>query len=38
MAANIAKITDFTGAKHYNQGGEQSQKFFARVQDKPAVG
>jgi NAD(P)-dependent dehydrogenase (short-subunit alcohol dehydrogenase family) len=38
VAANIAKITDFTGAKHYNQGGEQSQKFFARIQDKPVVG
>ena len=38
VAANIAKITDFTGAKHYTQGGEQSQKFFARVQDKPLVG
>ncbi|MEI9994770.1 MAG: SDR family NAD(P)-dependent oxidoreductase [Rhizomicrobium sp.] len=38
VAANIAKITDFKDAKHYNQGGEQSQKFFARVQDTPAVG
>jgi NAD(P)-dependent dehydrogenase (short-subunit alcohol dehydrogenase family) len=38
VAANIAKITDFTGAKHYNQGGEQSQKFFARINDKPVVG
>ncbi len=38
VAANIAKITDFTGAKHYNQGGEQSQKFFARITDKPVVG
>jgi NAD(P)-dependent dehydrogenase (short-subunit alcohol dehydrogenase family) len=38
VAANIAKITDFTGAKHYNMGGEQSQKFFARVQDTPVVG
>jgi NAD(P)-dependent dehydrogenase (short-subunit alcohol dehydrogenase family) len=38
VAANIARITDFTGAKHYNQGGEQSQKFFARIQDKPVVG
>jgi NAD(P)-dependent dehydrogenase (short-subunit alcohol dehydrogenase family) len=38
VAANIAKITDFTNAKHYTQGGEQSQKFFARVQDKPVVG
>ena len=38
VAANIAKICDFANAKHYNQGGEQSQKFFARVQDKPVVG
>ncbi|MBV9045225.1 MAG: SDR family NAD(P)-dependent oxidoreductase [Alphaproteobacteria bacterium] len=38
VAANWSKIADFTGAKHYNQGGEQSQKFFARVQDKPVVG
>jgi len=38
VAANWAKISDFTGAKHYNQGGEQSQKFFARIQDKPVVG
>jgi NAD(P)-dependent dehydrogenase (short-subunit alcohol dehydrogenase family) len=38
VAANWAKITDFTNAKHYNQGGEQSQKFFARIQDKPLVG
>src|ERR1700742_4569979 len=38
VAKNTAKITDFTGAKHYNQGGEQSQKFFARIQDKPVVG
>ncbi|HTP76129.1 MAG TPA: SDR family NAD(P)-dependent oxidoreductase [Rhizomicrobium sp.] len=38
VAANWAKITDFTNAKHYNQGGEQSQKFFARINDKPVVG
>ncbi len=38
VVANIAKITDFTNAKHYGQGGEQSQKFFARIQDKPVVG
>jgi NAD(P)-dependent dehydrogenase (short-subunit alcohol dehydrogenase family) len=38
VAANWAKITDFANAKHYNQGGEQSQKFFARIQDKPLVG
>ncbi len=38
VAASWAKITDFAGAKHYTQGGEQSQKFFARIQDKPVVG
>jgi hypothetical protein len=38
VAANWAKITDFTSAKHYNQGGEQSAKFFARINDKPVVG
>jgi NAD(P)-dependent dehydrogenase (short-subunit alcohol dehydrogenase family) len=38
VAANIAKITDFSTAKHYTQGAEQSQKFFARVQEKPLLG
>jgi NAD(P)-dependent dehydrogenase (short-subunit alcohol dehydrogenase family) len=38
VAANWSKIADFTGAKHYTQGGEQTQKFFARLQDKPVVG
>ena len=38
IAANFAKIADFSTAKHYNAGAEQSQKFFARVQDKPLVG
>jgi NAD(P)-dependent dehydrogenase (short-subunit alcohol dehydrogenase family) len=38
VAANFAKISDFSNAKHYTQGAEQSQKFFARVQDKPLVG
>ena len=37
VAANWAKISDFTSAKHYLQGGEQSQKFFARISDKPIV-
>jgi NAD(P)-dependent dehydrogenase (short-subunit alcohol dehydrogenase family) len=37
VAAHWAKISDFTGAKHYTQGGEQTQKFFARLQDKPVV-
>ena len=38
VAANFAKIADFSTAKHYNAGAEQSQKFFARLQDKPLVG
>ncbi len=38
VAANWARISDFTGARHYTQGGEQTQKFFARLQDKPVVG
>jgi NAD(P)-dependent dehydrogenase (short-subunit alcohol dehydrogenase family) len=38
IAANFAKIADFSTAKHYNAGAEQSQKFFARLQDKPLVG
>ena len=35
VAANWAKITDFAGAKHYITGGEQTQKFMARLQEKP---
>jgi NAD(P)-dependent dehydrogenase (short-subunit alcohol dehydrogenase family) len=38
VAANISQITDFSKAKHYTQGAEQSQKFFARLQEKPAIG
>jgi NAD(P)-dependent dehydrogenase (short-subunit alcohol dehydrogenase family) len=38
VAANWAKIADFSTAKHYLQGSEQSQKFFARLQDPPVVG
>jgi NAD(P)-dependent dehydrogenase (short-subunit alcohol dehydrogenase family) len=38
VAAHFAKIADWSTAKHYNQGGEQSQKFFARAQEKPLVG
>jgi NAD(P)-dependent dehydrogenase (short-subunit alcohol dehydrogenase family) len=38
VAANMAKIADFSAAKHYNAGAEQSQKFFARLQDKPLLG
>ena len=38
VAANWSKIADFSTAKHYFQGSEQSQKFFARLQDPPVVG
>ena len=38
VAANITQICDWTTAKHYEQGGEQSAKFFARVQEKPLLG
>ncbi len=29
------KISDFTGARHYTMGGEQTQKFMERLQEKP---
>ena len=35
VAEHWAKIADFAGAKHYVTGGEQTQKFMARLQDKP---
>src|ERR1700761_6333769 len=38
VAANFAKIADFTTAKPYNQGGEQNAKFFARIQDPAVIG
>jgi NAD(P)-dependent dehydrogenase (short-subunit alcohol dehydrogenase family) len=38
VAAHFAQIADFSTAKHYGQGGEQSAKFFARIQDKPLIG
>jgi NAD(P)-dependent dehydrogenase (short-subunit alcohol dehydrogenase family) len=38
VAAHFAQIADWTSAKHYEQGGEQSAKFFARIQDKPLIG
>jgi NAD(P)-dependent dehydrogenase (short-subunit alcohol dehydrogenase family) len=37
IAAHFADITDWSSAKHYGQGGEQSAKFFARVQEKPLL-
>ena len=38
VAAHFSQIADFSTAKHYDQGGEQSAKFFARVQEKPLIG
>jgi len=38
VAANWAKIADFAAARPYGQGAEQSQKFFARLEDKPEAG
>ncbi len=38
VASHFAQIADWTSAKHYGQGGEQSAKFFARIQDKPLLG
>jgi NAD(P)-dependent dehydrogenase (short-subunit alcohol dehydrogenase family) len=32
------KISDFTGAKHYTMGGEQTQKLVERLQEKPVKG
>jgi len=32
------KISDFTGARHYTMGGEQTQKFMERLQEKPVTG
>jgi NAD(P)-dependent dehydrogenase (short-subunit alcohol dehydrogenase family) len=37
VAANWAKIFDFTGAKHFTMGGEHSAHFFERLKDKPLV-
>jgi NAD(P)-dependent dehydrogenase (short-subunit alcohol dehydrogenase family) len=38
IAAHFAQIADWTTAKHYTQGGEQSAKFLARTQEKPVLG
>ena len=37
VAAHFGEIADWTSAKHYGQGGEQSAKFLARVQEKPLL-
>jgi short-subunit dehydrogenase len=38
VAEYWSKISDFTGAKHYTMGGEQTQKFMERLQEKPVKG
>ena len=38
IASHFAEIADWSSAKHYGQGGEQSAKFFARLQEKPLLG
>ena len=38
VAEYWSKISDFTGAKHYTMGNEQTQKFIERLQDKPVKG
>jgi NAD(P)-dependent dehydrogenase (short-subunit alcohol dehydrogenase family) len=37
VAANWAKISDFTGAKHFTMGGEHSAHFFELLKNKPLV-
>ena len=37
IAAHFKDIADWSSAKHYGQGGEQSAKFLARVQEKPLL-
>jgi NAD(P)-dependent dehydrogenase (short-subunit alcohol dehydrogenase family) len=38
VAEYWSKIADFGTARHYTMGGEQTQKFMARLQDKPVIG
>src|ERR1700722_9370330 len=35
VAEYWSKISDFTGARHYTMGGEQTQKLMERLQEKP---
>ncbi|HWA03992.1 MAG TPA: SDR family NAD(P)-dependent oxidoreductase [Rhizomicrobium sp.] len=37
VAANWARIADFTGAKHFNMGGEHSAHIFERLKDAPVA-
>jgi NAD(P)-dependent dehydrogenase (short-subunit alcohol dehydrogenase family) len=38
IATHFSQIADWSSAKHYGQGGEQSAKFLARIQEKPVIG
>jgi len=38
VAEYWSKIADFSTAKHYTMGNEQTAKFVARLQDKPVAG
>lgn len=38
IAEYWSKIADFSTAKHYTMGNEQTAKFMARLQDKPVTG
>jgi len=38
VAQYWSKIADFSTAKHYTMGNEQTAKFVARLQDKPVAG
>jgi len=37
VAANWAKISDFTGAKHFSMGGEHGAHLFERMKDTPVA-
>jgi NAD(P)-dependent dehydrogenase (short-subunit alcohol dehydrogenase family) len=37
VAQYWAEISDFSGAKHFNMGGEHGAHLFARLQDKPVA-
>jgi NAD(P)-dependent dehydrogenase (short-subunit alcohol dehydrogenase family) len=37
VADNWAKISDFTGAKHFTMGGEHGAHLFERMKDKPVA-
>jgi NAD(P)-dependent dehydrogenase (short-subunit alcohol dehydrogenase family) len=37
VAQYWSRITDFTGARHFTMGGEQTQKVMERLQEKPVV-